>query len=452
MPKRLFGVLLAVMLTATGLTGLVGLSTTATAANASPEYTATIKTAIDDIQQYWSQEFPRVYGKPYDPISTNRIIAAEPGVKIPNCDDKRQTYKNIAENAFYCFGADFIAFDNFSLFPAFYKNYGSFGPAVILAHEWGHAIQDRSGNTAHSSISLEQQADCFAGAWTGYIANSPESEVEFTAGDLDNALSALLYLSDSPGTSAKNPAAHGSGFDRIRAFQDGFDSGAELCATYFENPPEIFEIPFVNKKEKKTGGEIAGNKVVSVTADLLNAFYVEVMPDYSPLPLKRVFTYNSSKSRKQYPECGGRVLTKDEISNRIFYCIDDDYVAFDEDYVQYIYDDIGDFGVMVLFSNAWATYALLQQEFPGAAENTDAAVDRADCYTGGFSAAVWNGYLKSKTLGGKVLLSAGDLDEAILALLDYSSARNAGGFDLTFTRFRSFRNGFLHGYGFCQAE
>ena len=44
----------------------------------------------------------------------------------------------------------------------------------------------------------------------------------------------MLLLRDAPGQSAADPSAHGSAFDRIGAFQDGFESGAEQCATYFE--------------------------------------------------------------------------------------------------------------------------------------------------------------------------------------------------------------------------
>ena len=48
----------------------------------------------------------------------------------------------------------------------------SYGPSVmgvVLAHEFGHAIQGRAGDLDRDvpTIYTEQQADCFAGAWVG---------------------------------------------------------------------------------------------------------------------------------------------------------------------------------------------------------------------------------------------------------------------------------------------
>jgi len=60
--------------------------------------------AITDIQQFWAGEFPRVYGEPYQPIPENRIIAAAPGVTIPQCAGETQVYRDVVGNAFYCFG------------------------------------------------------------------------------------------------------------------------------------------------------------------------------------------------------------------------------------------------------------------------------------------------------------------------------------------------------------
>lgn len=44
---------------------------------------------------------------------------------------------------------------------------GDFAPATILAHEWGHALQETLGlfNATRYTIQNELQADCFAGAY-----------------------------------------------------------------------------------------------------------------------------------------------------------------------------------------------------------------------------------------------------------------------------------------------
>ena len=42
----------------------------------------------------------------------------------------------------------------------------------------------------------------------------------------------MIAIRDQPGTSPDDPFAHGSGFDRIAAFQDGFENGAQKCKEY----------------------------------------------------------------------------------------------------------------------------------------------------------------------------------------------------------------------------
>ena len=56
--------------------------------------------------------------------------------------------------------------------PHLAKTFGTFSVALVLAHEWGHAIQDRAGNDDEQTVYLEQQADCFAGAFLDHVAEN----------------------------------------------------------------------------------------------------------------------------------------------------------------------------------------------------------------------------------------------------------------------------------------
>ena len=103
-----------------------------------------------------------------------------------------------------------------------------------------------------------------------------------------------------------------------------------------------------------------------------------------------------------------------QVHNRVFYCIDDDYVAFDQPFLQQIYDQIGDFGVTSLVAGSFATRVQKLQGEPGVEDNGLAIVLQADCYTGGFTAAFFNGALTAATL------SPGDLDEVVEAFLAYA--------------------------------
>jgi hypothetical protein len=75
-------------------------------------------------------------------------------------------------------------------------------------------------------IVRELQADCFAGAWSRHVQDQGLLE----AGDLDEATLAVFSARDVPGTPWTDPQAHGSGFERTRAFTDGYESGPKACS------------------------------------------------------------------------------------------------------------------------------------------------------------------------------------------------------------------------------
>ncbi len=461
MARRLFAALLAVL----ALGAIVAPAAPAQSGDTSLEedapppakrskaYQKTIELAIADIQDYWEVAFPDVYGDPFERIPDDRIFAAHPGIKLPKCQGTRLSYDDAENNAFYCYVSNFVAYDDVSLFPQLYRDFGDLSIALVLAHEWGHAIQDRADNADQPTIYKELQADCFAGSWVRRVADGRAKGLELKGGNLDTALTAMLQFRDTPGSSPDDPSAHGSGFDRVAAFQDGFDEGAEQCAPYFEEPPVITEVPFTSEEEASSGGNVPAEDVVPLSVELLNDFYLQVEPGFVAPTLDNVYSFDSAGPKSQLPSCGGSTPSRSVIKNRVFYCIDDGYFAFDEPYLQHVYDDIGDFGVATLLANPWATYVQINQGFPGVETNEDNAVLGADCYTGGFAAAMYNGALSSPSLGGPVALSPGDLDETVQAFIDYTGARGVdSNLDVTFTRLRAFRDGFLNGYGVCQGN
>jgi len=406
-------------------------------------YRVSITTAVADIQDFWADEYPDLYGERYQPVPRARVIAARPGVTIPRCQGQRLTYRDVADNAAYCARSNFIVFDDVGLMPDYYERFGPFAVGLVFAHEWGHAIQDRSGVFGQvPTIYTELQADCFAGAWTADVADDPE-DVSYRVGDLESAVAALLELRDVPGSAPDDPNAHGSAFDRVSAFQDGFLQGTERCAAYIESPPVIVQIPFSSAAEAATGGNVAADEVIPLTADLLNDFYSQVEPAYRPLTVDDITSFDSTRP-STIPRCGSTRPSVSTVENRVYFCIDDEYVAFDEPFLQGVYDDIGDFGVSSLIANPYATHVQIDQGIPGATDNTLEAVLQADCYTGGWVAAFYNGYLSAGSL------SAGDLDEFVQAYLLYSRARGiAADVPITFVRVSFFRKGFIDGYQAC---
>ena len=49
-----------------------------------------------------------------------------------------------------------------------------------MAHEVGHAVQARVGYNPPATVYFEQQADCFAGAWAQYVADSDDENVHLS--------------------------------------------------------------------------------------------------------------------------------------------------------------------------------------------------------------------------------------------------------------------------------
>lgn len=107
----------------------------------------------------------------------------------------------------------------------FYTETGDAGPAVGLAHEFGHHIQSqlRVPLGRMSSVDIENQADCIAGAWTRYT---------------DDVLGRLEYPDDIEDIetlfpligSAEGPERdHGTVNERAASFQTGFDNGVAAC-------------------------------------------------------------------------------------------------------------------------------------------------------------------------------------------------------------------------------
>ncbi|HEX3089163.1 MAG TPA: hypothetical protein VHQ23_10945, partial [Ilumatobacteraceae bacterium] len=136
-------------------------------ANKTPrDYDGYLTAAFSDIEAFWAQQFPAVYGSELTPLSGG-IYAAYPerSEPIPGCGTPETTYRDIEDNAFYCVDGDFIAYDDAELLPQLVEQLGQGAVAVVLAHEFGHMVQARADEANQPTILKEQQADCFAGAW-----------------------------------------------------------------------------------------------------------------------------------------------------------------------------------------------------------------------------------------------------------------------------------------------
>jgi predicted metalloprotease len=184
------------------------------------EYTATLEQVIASLEEYWSTALPEAFGVAYSSPKRYAYYRPEQGGG-PRCGSEQAP----AKNAFYCPAGDFIAWDETGLMIPYYVQSGDFAAAFVLAHEFGHAMQARLPRQERLTVLSELQADCFAGAWSRHV----QEKGLLQAGDLDEATLAVFSARDVPGTEFTDPAAHGTGFERTRAFADGYEAGPKRC-------------------------------------------------------------------------------------------------------------------------------------------------------------------------------------------------------------------------------
>jgi predicted metalloprotease len=113
-----------------------------------------------------------------------------------------------------------------------------FAVAIIVAHEWGHHLQDLVGIRSSPrpvrpgeaySIQIELQADCLAGVWARATAHQGLLE----PGDLEEAIATAIEFGDPDGTPQVHPQAHGAGPQRAAWFLRGYWTGhTAACQTF----------------------------------------------------------------------------------------------------------------------------------------------------------------------------------------------------------------------------
>jgi predicted metalloprotease len=155
-------------------------------------------------------------------------------------------YTTAASGPFYCPGDQklYLDFEFFDELRREFKAPGDFAQAYVIAHEFGHHIQnllgtmdkvERSGGGNRLSVALELQADCYAGIWANYAQKQGRVET----GDAEEAIRAAGAVGDdmiqkrTQGYVVPDSFTHGSAQQRIEYFGRGMQSGdMRQCQTF----------------------------------------------------------------------------------------------------------------------------------------------------------------------------------------------------------------------------
>jgi predicted metalloprotease len=200
------------------------------------EMGAFIRTVVAENEDVWGGLFPKVFGRRFAPA---RLVMFTGQVRS-GCG-----IANAGAGPFYCPLDKTVYID-----PTFYEELkrrfgapGDFAQAYVIAHEFGHHIQNQLGISQQvqslqgrvpqkeynkASVRLELQADFLAGVWAHHLARFAGILDE---DDIKEAINAAAAIGDdriqkqTQGYVVPDAFTHGSSEQRVRWFMYGLKEG-----------------------------------------------------------------------------------------------------------------------------------------------------------------------------------------------------------------------------------
>ena len=161
-----------------------------------------------------------------------------------------------ATGPFYC-PPDQTLYVDTSFYDQLESQFGASGGPLaemyVVAHEWGHHIQNLAGilerapdgqtGPTSNSVRTELQADCFAGSWAAAASQTTDERgVPFlqpiTRDEYAQAIDAAAAVGDdriqeaTQGQVSPHSFTHGSSEQRVRWFETVYQGGAQSCDTF----------------------------------------------------------------------------------------------------------------------------------------------------------------------------------------------------------------------------
>jgi predicted metalloprotease len=200
-----------------------------------------IVAVVNSVQKFWDGVFTRSE-KRYQYVDTVFFT------------DQVQTGCGTADAAvgpFYC-PVDHLVYIDLGFFDELQSRFGvgaaPFTQAYVLAHEYGHHVQDQLGvldairgdrqGPESKAVRSELQADCYAGVWAAHAVETGLIE-ELTQSDVDSGLQAASAIGDdriqerTQGQVNPETWTHGSSEQRRRWFARGYEQGKPAACDAF---------------------------------------------------------------------------------------------------------------------------------------------------------------------------------------------------------------------------
>lgn len=365
--------------------------------------------ALEDLFHFYEESFQADFGidfaRPKDLISYD---SREEGTV---CDMPTLDYVN----AFFAPYCDTVAWDRGVMLPDMMADIGVLAPAVILSHELGHSVQWQLGQwDSISTITAEQQADCYAGSFWRWVEEGNSQYFKFNQSEgIRQLLLTLLAAKDPPLMRADveangNEDAHGNGFDRTFAGTLGYANGAVRCSQI--DDAEIAkrgqQFPFDDAVYQFGNVDIT-TAVISGILATVDEYFTETQPGYVAPKLVMYAGHTP-------PTCAGV-----QEPFPVAYCPDDNTVSYQLAELKKIGTATGgwssangDFSALVLLVSRYALAAMHAGNAPITGGNAGL---QALCYAG-----TWANWMR--TPHGDYQLSPNDLDKAIYEIVSSPTA------------------------------